>query len=135
MSRLRTVLVPLATLLAACGGPSIDELLPPFRAELQRLASEAAGADHIAVTGLDGWVFFGPELHHLSAGRFWGADASAVSRARRPEDADPMPAIQDFKQQLDRDDVVSIGHRAWAWRGSALPDTPANRQGAARCRT
>lgn len=102
MSRLRTVLVALATLLAACGGPSIDELLPPFRAELQRLASEAAGADHIAVTGLDGWVFFGPELHHLGAGRFWGADASAVSRARRPEDADPMPAIQDFKQQLDR---------------------------------
>ena len=84
-----------------CGGPGINELIGPFRTELARLASDAELADRIAVTGLDGWVFFGPELRHVSLGPFWGAEATAVSRARRAEDADPLPAIQDFKRQLD----------------------------------
>ena len=91
----------LTLLHAGCGGPDIDELIGPFRTELARLASDAETADRIGVTGLDGWVFFGPELRHLSLGRFWGRDATAVSRSRRAEDADPLPAIQDFKRQLD----------------------------------
>jgi alginate O-acetyltransferase complex protein AlgJ len=33
-------------------------------------------------------------------GKFWGDGASAVSRARRPEWADPLPAILDFQRQL-----------------------------------
>ena len=90
-----------ALLIAGCGGPDIDELVGPFRTELARLASDAETADRIGVTGLDGWMFFGPELRHLSLARFWGPDAAAVSRSRRPEDADPLPAIQDFKRQLD----------------------------------
>ena len=88
-------------LFAGCGGPDIDELIGPFRTDLARLASDAETADRIAVTGLEGWVFFGPELRHLSLGRFWGPAATAVSRSRRAADADPLPAIQDFKRQLD----------------------------------
>ena len=87
-------------LLAGCG-PDIDALIGPFRAELARLAGEAEAVNRIAVPGVDGWVFFGPELRHLSVGRFWGPDATSVSRARRPEDANPLPAILDFKRQLD----------------------------------
>ena len=90
-----------ALLIAGCGGPDIDTLIGPFRTDLARLASDAETADRIGVTGRDGWVFFGPELRHLSLGRFWGPDATAVSRSRRPEDADPLPAILDFKRQLD----------------------------------
>ncbi|MDA1093423.1 MAG: hypothetical protein O3A25_09190 [Acidobacteria bacterium] len=101
MTRWPGLLLCVATLSVACGGPSIDTLLPPFRSELQRLAAEAEQADRIAVSGVDDWVFFAPELRHLGAGRFWGADAAAVSRARQPADADPLPAIQDFKAQLD----------------------------------
>jgi alginate O-acetyltransferase complex protein AlgJ len=86
---------------AGCGGPDINELIGPFRAELERLGHEAEVGERIAVTGLDGWMFFGPELRHLSLGRFWGPAASAVSRSRRPEDADPLPAILDFKRRLD----------------------------------
>ena len=85
-------------LLAGCGGPDVDELIGPFRTELARLAGDAEAADRIGVTGVDGWVFFGPELRHLSLERFWGPDATAVSRSRRPEDADPLPAILDFKR-------------------------------------
>src|SRR5438128_11275706 len=54
----------------------------------------AAGA------GVDGWLFFTGELRLLSVGRFWGDDATKVSRAHKPELADPLPAILDFHQQL-----------------------------------
>ena len=69
MTRRLSLLLSVATLSAACGGPSVETLLPPFRAELQRLSTEADAADRIAVAGMDGWVFFGPELRHLGAGR------------------------------------------------------------------
>jgi len=88
--------------LTGCGGPPLDELLPPFRAELARLADEAERADRIDVPAVDGWFFFGPELRHVSAGVFWGPAAAAVSRARRPEEADPTAAILDLAAQLDR---------------------------------
>ena len=91
----------LTTVLSGCGGPDIGELVTQFRAELGRLERESRTAGRIAVRGLDGWVFFGPELRHLSLGQFWGPEAAAVSRSRRREDADPLPAIQDFKAQLD----------------------------------
>ena len=98
--RAAATILATAPLIAGCGGPDIDTLIGPFRTELARLASDAETADRIGVTGRDGWVFFGPELRHLSLGRFWGPDATAVSRFRRPADADPLPAIQDFKRQL-----------------------------------
>ena len=91
----------LATLVIACGGPNIDALVTPYRTELARLARDAESAEQIAVTGLDGWVFFGPELRHLSLDRLWGPEVATLSRSRRPEDADPLPAIRDFKRQLD----------------------------------
>ena len=69
-------------------------------AEWASLARAAAARETIVVTGRDGWLFFGPELRHVSAGRFWGDAAAAVSQARRPEWADPLPAILDFHTQL-----------------------------------
>ena len=89
------------TVVNACGGPDIDALVTPFRAELARLAREAESADRIGVTGLDDWVFFGPELRHLSLERFWGPEAATLFRSRRPEDADALPAIHHFRRQLD----------------------------------
>ncbi|HEX4641451.1 MAG TPA: hypothetical protein VH252_08700 [Chthoniobacterales bacterium] len=53
-----------------------------------------------AVAGTDGWLFFGGELRLLALGRFWGSDAAKVSRAHKPDLADPVPAILDFQQQL-----------------------------------
>lgn len=54
----------------------------------------------MSVAGLDGWYFLNAELRHLGAGEFWGAKAAAVSRATKPEYADPLPAILDFHTQL-----------------------------------
>ena len=53
------------------------------------------------VPGKDGWLFFVPELRSISVGDFWGDVAKKVSRASNPAYADPLPAILDFKKQLD----------------------------------
>jgi hypothetical protein len=55
----------------------------------------------MTVVGKNGWLFFGPELRHLNVGPFWGPNAAKVSRANDPRYADPLPAILDFKRQLD----------------------------------
>ena len=64
------------------------------------LARTAEEQETIVVEGRNGWLFFGPELRHLGVGRFWGDAAAGVSKARRTEWADPLPAIVDFHKQL-----------------------------------
>ena len=77
-------------------------LLAAFRAECASKARAAAKSDALAVAGRDGWLFLGPELRHMGVGRFWGEGAATESQSSRPESADPLPAILDFKAQLDR---------------------------------
>ena len=64
------------------------------------LARSAEQRGTITVPGKEGWLFFGPELRFVSAGRFWGQASAKVSRATKPEFADPLPAIVDFYRQL-----------------------------------
>ncbi len=63
-------------------------------------AAEKAGV--MAVSGSEGWLFMTKELRHLSVGPFWGEDAAKVSRADKPQWADPLPVILDFKAQMDK---------------------------------
>lgn len=89
-----------ALLLVLAGAANADA-----RAFLNEMAAKAerASADGTTVApGADGWLFFAPELRSLGVGKFWGAEAERVSRASKPEYADPLPAILDFKAQLDR---------------------------------
>jgi hypothetical protein len=71
-----------------------------FAAELAATVANLEKKNAAAGAGADGWLFFGGELRLLSLGRFWGDDAAKVSRAHKPELADPVPAILDFQQQL-----------------------------------
>src|SRR4051812_33938677 len=71
-----------------------------FAAELRKIVQNLEQTKTAAVTGNDGWLFFGGELRLLSLGKFWGDDARKVSRAHKPELADPLPAILDFQEQL-----------------------------------
>jgi hypothetical protein len=64
------------------------------------LARSAEQQGTMTVSGKEGWLFFGPELRFVSAGPFWGPAAAKVSRATKPEFADPLPAIIDFHRQL-----------------------------------
>jgi alginate O-acetyltransferase complex protein AlgJ len=65
-------------------------------------SSAAQKAYDISVQGKNGWLFFTPELRHIGAGKFWGAEAARVSQSSFASNADPLPAIVDFKRQLDR---------------------------------
>src|ERR1051326_5807752 len=71
-----------------------------FAAELAKKVQDLEKSKAAAVAGSDGWLFVGGELRLLSLGKFWGSDAAKVSRAHKPELADPVPAILDFQQQL-----------------------------------
>ena len=77
---------------------SVRKVVDQFAA----LARSAEQRGTITVPGKEGWLFFGPELRFVSSGRFWGAAAAKVSRATRPEFADPFPAIVDFHRQLKK---------------------------------
>jgi len=88
-------------LISACRPSVPANLVSDFRNISEEHAAEAEQNASITVSGLDEWLFFGPELRHVSVGTFWNEQASLVSRARNLSDADPLPAILDFKRQLD----------------------------------
>ncbi len=78
------------------------EATQAFREECRAKAGAAAKALSIAVKGREGWLFLGPELRHVGVGKFWGDRALDVSQANNPDHTDPIPAILDFKAQLDK---------------------------------
>lgn len=90
-------LLALASGAACADGYAADDDLEAFREAVAALVN--ADDAPIVVQGRSNWLFLLPELRHLTAGRFWGEHAAAASRATRPEWADPLPAIVDFKQQ------------------------------------
>jgi alginate O-acetyltransferase complex protein AlgJ len=82
------------------GQTPLSEPQQKFAAELASTFQHLEKKNAVAVAGVDGWLFFGGELRLLSLGRFWGEEAAKVSRAHKPELADPVPAILDFQRQL-----------------------------------
>ncbi|MEW6332648.1 MAG: hypothetical protein AB1558_00090 [Thermodesulfobacteriota bacterium] len=83
---------------SAAGAEPVRKVIDQYAA----LARSAEQKGTIAVAGKEGWLFFGPELRFVSSGVFWGAPAAKVSRATKPEFADPLPAIVDFHRQLKK---------------------------------
>lgn len=88
-------LILLVTVLAAANLLAADPGAP------LREVSATKAAETPVVQGTDGWLFLPAELRHISVGKFWGDAAVGVSKATKPEAADPLPAILDFKKQLD----------------------------------
>lgn len=91
---------------ALADGPSVagqdTDTRPAPPAWLAQGIRTAQQNNSTVVQGQDGWLYPASELRALSVGRFWGPDAAAVSRAAKPESADPLAAILDFQQQLNR---------------------------------
>lgn len=79
-----------------------------------------------AIAGVDGWLFLSADVRFLSLGRFWGAEAAKVSRARKPEAADPIAAIVDFHQQLKQLGIdlllLPVPSKAAIYPEKILPD-------------
>lgn len=90
-------------LLAACAAAGAD-LAARFLAEMAKKAAAGQGS---VIPGRQGWLYFRPELRGMGAGRFWGESAARASRAPAA-DADPLPAILDFKAQLDRAGIALL---------------------------
>ena len=79
-----------------------DDPVATFAKSISQILEQAEHQQARNIKGDDGWLFFAPELRCLSVGAFWGDAAAKVSRASNPEHADPLPAILDFKAQLDK---------------------------------
>ncbi len=86
---------------AACGPAAPADPAAAFRDVARSLAARAEESGVTTVRGRGDWLFFAPELRHVSLGAFWGARAAEVSRARRADAADPLPGILDFAARLD----------------------------------
>ena len=61
-----------------------------------------------AIAGRDGWLFFAPELRHLGTGDWWGKEAAKNTQSIEAKNADPIPAILDFKRQLDSKNIALL---------------------------
>jgi len=69
---------------------------PPVPQPVTEGLALAQTGSTMTVPGVDGWLFLDKELRHATAPRFWGAGPDGA-----PLPGDPLPAILDFKQQLD----------------------------------
>ncbi len=76
--------------LAAEGGTDVT----PLRQAIAGAVDSAQKSQTISVRGADGWFFLDQELRHLIAPKFWSDNGAPVP-------GDPLPAILDFKEQLD----------------------------------
>ena len=96
---------------------------------------QSAEKKNAATTEADGWLFFAAELRFLSLGRFWGDEAPKVSRAHKPDLADPIPAIVDFQKQLKTRGidllVVPVPPKAAIYPEKILPGFNAGKDDAA----
>ncbi len=74
--------------------PSVSD---QFQQSLKTAMDKAKASPSMIISGVDGWLFLDKELRHLSAPRFW-SEIPAVEA----DSNDPLPAILDFKDQLDK---------------------------------
>lgn len=99
-----------------------QRLADVFAAKFQALEKQNAHA----IFGADGWLFLAADLRFLFVGRFWGDVAPKVSRAQKPEQADPLPAIINFRDQLKQRGIelllVPVPPKPAIYADKILPD-------------
>lgn len=98
----RTMATIAAFCVCAWAGQPTGGLPAALRTACAAKAEKAEKAGSYVVPGRDGWFFLTRELRHVGVGKFWGPEAVKVSRATRPQDADPLPAIINFHAQLKK---------------------------------
>jgi hypothetical protein len=117
--------VALPTAFAGDLGP-LSESQQKFVNELAAKSRSAQSENAAVIAGVDGWFFLSSDLRFLSVGQFWGADAAKVSRAHKPESADPIPAIVDFHEQLKKRGIdlllMPVPPKAAIYPEKILPD-------------
>lgn len=106
-----------------------------FRDALTAKVAALEKANAAAAVGGDGWLFLRSELRFLTVGRFWGADAATFSKSPKPELADPIPAIVDFRDQLKQRGIdlllVPVPAKAAIYPEKIVPEVGASAEPAA----
>jgi hypothetical protein len=104
----------------------LSESQQKFINELAAKSRSAQTENTAVIPGVDGWLFLSSDIRFLSVGQFWGADAAKVSRAHKPESADPIPAIVDFHDQLKKRGIdlllMPVPPKAAIYPEKILPD-------------
>jgi alginate O-acetyltransferase complex protein AlgJ len=95
-----TVLFSSALVGSMAAQTALTEAQQKFTSELATVFQNLEKKKAAAGAGEEGWLFFAGDLRLLSLGQFWGDAAAKVSRARKAELANPIPAILDFQHQL-----------------------------------
>ena len=117
-------------------GP-LSESQQKFVNELAAKSRSAESAHAAVIAGVDGWFFLSSDIRFLSVGQFWGPDAAKVSRAHKPESADPIPAIVDFRDQLKKRGIdlllMPVPPKAAIYPEKILPDVDLHGETAAPC--
>jgi len=106
MSRMTSCVVIVCMGALCLAAPAVD--MATFRAACATRAKATEDSGKIALLGQGDWMFLARELRHLGVGPFWGEDAVKVGRATKPEWADPLPAIVDFRNKLAEQGVSLI---------------------------
>jgi alginate O-acetyltransferase complex protein AlgJ len=105
---------------------SLSEVQQRFLNELAAKSRSAQNENAAVIAGVDGWFFLSSDIRFLSVGQFWGADAAKVSRAHKPDSADPIPAIVDFHEQLKKRGIdlllMPVPPKAAIYPDKILPD-------------
>lgn len=90
---------------ADSAGIVLSEIQQKFRAALTAKYQSAERQNAGAVVGENDWLFLIAELRFLATEKFWGQAAAKVGRSRKPQWADPIPAIVDFQRRLKERDI------------------------------
>ncbi len=81
--------------LLSCPGVSIGAPITEISSDLAQKAGNKS-----VVEGADGWFFLKEELTHVGSGPFWGDRAATVTRTKKKQYADPLPAIIAYNKLL-----------------------------------
>ena len=89
--------------------------------EARKLSKELEAKQKTVFSGKNGWLFFGPEIRHIGAAQFWGEKVNHADG-----NADPLPAILDFKSQLSSVGVeliiVPVPAKAFVYPEKWIPE-------------
>ena len=82
-----------------------------FASEVSEIAEKAltqVQPGTITMKGKDGWLYSRDEISHLAAGTLVGGKVTEHSKSAKKNNADPLPAIVDFNNQLEKIGVKLI---------------------------
>ena len=120
---------------ADSGDALLTDAQQKFRSAIAEKFQAAEKSNAHVVKGVEGWLFVPAELRFLSAGQFWGNEALKISRSNKSEEADPIPAILDFRDQLKQRGIelllAPVPPKAAIYPEKIVPELPLNRNDSA----